>query len=175
MYPPPSDGGLGRFIPSGGSGGSMWSGRVPVCRPRFWKLFLLVILLLMMAQFSLNILFYRNYDSLFYVNVTSAETLATFESKVRWVSSKLPWLHSTTGKPPVVAPLHHPGVMPSSSSHVVGDTSISGKLEEKVLFSKDNENESQVNKDEKKVVDKVHRKRKRKNQYERKGRKRRAR
>ncbi|ROT81379.1 Beta-1,4-N-acetylgalactosaminyltransferase bre-4 [Penaeus vannamei] len=154
MYPPPSDGGLGRFIPSGGSGGSMWSGRVPVCRPRFWKLFLLVILLLMMAQFSLNILFYRNYDSLFYVNVTSAETLATFESKVRWVSSKLPWLHSTTGKPPVVAPLHHPGVMPSSSSHVVGDTSISGKLEEKVLFSKDNENESQVNKDEKKVVDK---------------------
>lgn len=82
MYPPPSDGGLGRFIPSGGSGGSLWSARAPVCRPRFWKLFLLVILLLMMAQFSLNILFYRNYDSLFYVNVTSAETLATFESKV---------------------------------------------------------------------------------------------
>lgn len=43
-----------------------------VCRPRAWKMLVLVVALLMMAQFSFNLLFYRNYDSLFYVNVTAS-------------------------------------------------------------------------------------------------------
>ncbi|XP_042223301.1 uncharacterized protein LOC121867457 [Homarus americanus] len=98
MYSPCANEGLGRHL-----SGAFWSGRGPVCRPRFWKFFLLVVVLLMMAQFSLNVLLYRNYDSLFYVNVTSTEALSSFESKVKWVSSKLPWSHSISEKPGGVA------------------------------------------------------------------------
>lgn len=76
MYPAPSDGGIGRNFNC-----ALWPLRGPLCRPRFVKL-LLVVVLLMMAQFSLNILFYRNHDSLFYVNSTSAVSLASFESRV---------------------------------------------------------------------------------------------
>lgn len=96
MYPGVGwDGGgtedLGRLVVSLGASGSaggrvssssssVWLNRAFTCRIKYLKLLLLVVLLLMMAQFSLNILVYRNYDSLFYVNVTSTDL---FESRVR--------------------------------------------------------------------------------------------
>ncbi|KAK8742505.1 hypothetical protein OTU49_001921 [Cherax quadricarinatus] len=91
MYPSGDEGGLGRY-----QSGACCMVRDSMCRPRFWKFLLLVVVLLMMAQFSLNILFYRNYDSLFYVNATSAEVLPSFESRVKWVRSKLPWVSGIT-------------------------------------------------------------------------------
>ena len=42
-----------------------------LCRPRPRRLLLLVVAVLVLGQLSLNMLFYRNSDSLFYVNTTA--------------------------------------------------------------------------------------------------------
>ncbi|XP_071534141.1 uncharacterized protein [Panulirus ornatus] len=124
MYSPPSDGGLGRNL-----NGAIWPLRGPLCRPRFLKL-LLVVVLLMMAQFSLNILFYRNYDSLFYVNTTSAVSLTSFESRVRWVSSKLPWIHSLSENPESVVQLQYLDTNSSSKPETVTERIATNVLTE---------------------------------------------
>lgn len=107
MYSQCADDELRRF-----HSGSCCRMSVSVCRPRFLKLIFLLVVLLMMAQFSLNILFYRNYDSLFYVNGTSAEELPSFESRVRWVSSKLTWIHPVSEKQGTADQSHYPDVTP---------------------------------------------------------------
>ncbi|XP_064120455.1 uncharacterized protein LOC135225154 [Macrobrachium nipponense] len=106
MQPPSSGDGAGDpCLPAGTSYGSPWfrSFLMTTCRPKFWKFLLIVLILLLMGQFSLNILFYRNYDPLFYVNVSSQDSLSAFESRVRWVNNKLPWNHGTNEKPPAAA------------------------------------------------------------------------
>ncbi|XP_066990638.1 uncharacterized protein [Macrobrachium rosenbergii] len=113
MNPPPSSGGEGSpCLPTGTAYGFPWlrSLVMSTCRPKFWKFLLLVLILLLMGQFSLNILFYRNYDPLFYVNVSSQDSLSAFESRVKWVNNKLAWNHGTNEKPPAVVtviPLHN--------------------------------------------------------------------
>lgn len=87
-------------------GGGGRGGLVPTtCRPRVWRVLVVVVVLLMTAQFSVNLLFYRNYDSLFYVNVTSATAsdlplLAPLKNNLRWIGSRMSWMHPVPVTPP---------------------------------------------------------------------------
>lgn len=49
---------------------------VSICRPRLKRLLFLVVAVLVFGQLSMNMLFYRNSDSLFYVNTTSTAAAA---------------------------------------------------------------------------------------------------
>lgn len=85
---------------------------VSVCRPRLKRLLLLVVAVLVFGQLSLNVLFYRNSESLFYVNTTATTSAAgplLLDSQLWWTSSRLPWLQPL----PVSQPNHT-----SSLTHV---------------------------------------------------------
>ncbi|KAG0724964.1 Beta-1,4-N-acetylgalactosaminyltransferase bre-4 [Chionoecetes opilio] len=80
-----------------------------LCRPRLRRLLLLVVAVLLLGQLSLNMLFYRSSDSLFYVNTTaSAAAPLMLDSRLWWTSSRLPWLQplplSTTNHTPSLPP-----------------------------------------------------------------------
>ncbi|XP_045138670.1 beta-1,4-N-acetylgalactosaminyltransferase bre-4-like isoform X2 [Portunus trituberculatus] len=74
-------------------GGTSCSLTGSFCRPRPRRVLLLVVAVLVLGQLSLNMLFYRNSDSLFYVNTTaSAAGPLLLDSRLWWTSSRLPWL-----------------------------------------------------------------------------------
>ncbi|KAK3868544.1 hypothetical protein Pcinc_026074 [Petrolisthes cinctipes] len=108
------------------------------CRVRAWKVLLAVVAVLMTAQFSFNLLFYRNYDSLFNVNVTSSSgdgasadlnMLSPIQSKLKWIS----WLQPipVTPSSPVSSKgnLSASGQIPGTKSHnkssTVGSVQVS--------------------------------------------------
>ncbi|KAK8404963.1 hypothetical protein O3P69_001507 [Scylla paramamosain] len=74
-------------------GGTSCSLAGSFCRPRPRRLLLLVVAVLVLGQLSLNMLFYRSSDSLFYVNTSASATgPLLLDSRLWWTSSRLPWL-----------------------------------------------------------------------------------
>lgn len=92
--------------------GSSCSLAASFCRARPRRMILLVVAVLVLGQLSLNMLFYRNSDSLFYVNTTASATgPLLLDSRLWWTSSRLPWL-----QPVPVSRANHTSSLPPSNT-----------------------------------------------------------
>ncbi|KAK4288343.1 hypothetical protein Pmani_038622 [Petrolisthes manimaculis] len=107
-------------------------------RPKAWKVLLAVVAVLMTAQFSFNLLFYRNYDSLFNVNVTSSSgdgasadlnMLSPLQSKLKWISwlqpIPVPQPSPVSSKGNLSASGQIPGTKSHNKSSTVGSVQVS--------------------------------------------------